>query len=321
MIPGRTEVKRATAGAYLVKTSADFIRDVRERIQGEIRENEPMARHTSFRIGGPADVWARPASREDLFALVGMCVENGVPHLIIGRGTNILFRDGGFRGVIINLEKACANLQISPPTLTAGSAVLLGTLARDAADNGLTGMEFCVGIPGSVGGGLVTNAGAWGKSLCDTLESATVYNTRTLTTRVVAKDEIHTGYRKSNISEFGVILEAEFSLEEDNARAVARRMKQYRIQRSETQPTGFGSAGCVFKNPPGGYAGALIDALGFKGYMRGAAMVSDVHANFILNTGEARAADVLSIIDEIKRRALEAAGIELEEEIKVVGED
>ena len=303
-----------------MKTSANFIRDVRERIRGDIKENEPMARHTSFRIGGPADVWAQPATREDLFALVGMCIEKAVPHMIIGRGTNILFRDGGFRGVIINLEKACTKLDLNPPVLTAGSATSLGALARAAAEGGLAGLEFCSGIPGSVGGGLATNAGAWGQNLCDKLESAIVYDTETLVSRTIAKSEIDLGYRKSNLAAFGVILEAEFVLETDDARAVTDRMKQYRIQRSESQPSGFGSAGCVFKNPPGGYAGALIDALGFKGFMQGDAMVSDVHANFIVNTGAAGADDVLAIIDEIKRRALEASGIELEEEIEVVGE-
>ena len=304
-----------------MKTSADFIRDVRERMRGEIKEDEPMARHTSFRIGGPADVWAQPATREDLFALIGMCVEKAVPHMIIGRGTNILVRDGGFRGVIVNLEKACAKLDLSPPALTAGSAASLGALARAAAEGGLAGLEFCSGIPGSVGGGLATNAGAWGQNLCDRLESAIVYDTGTLASRTIAKSEIDLGYRKSNLAAFGVILEAEFVLETDDAQAVTDRMKQYRIQRSESQPSGFGSAGCVFKNPPGGYAGALIDALGFKGFMHGDAMVSDVHANFIVNTGEAGAGDVLGLIDEIKKRVFEASGVEFDEEIEVVGEN
>jgi UDP-N-acetylmuramate dehydrogenase len=303
-----------------MKTGAEFIHSVRERIRGEIREDEPMTRHTSFRIGGPADIWAQPATREDLFSLIGMCVETGVPHLIIGRGTNILVRDGGFRGVVINLEKACAELQINPPRVTAGSAVLLGVLARAAAESGLTGLEFSAGIPGSVGGGLATNAGAWGKSLSDRLESTVLYDLETLSIRTIAKHEIDVGYRKSNLPSFGVILEAEFGLEQDDSRAVMDRIKQYRIQRGESQPSSFRSAGCIFKNPPGGYAGALIDALGFKGFMHGNAMVSDVHANFIVNTGAAGAADVLAIIDEIKRRVLAVSGIELEEEIEVVGD-
>jgi UDP-N-acetylmuramate dehydrogenase len=313
-------VKNETAGVYSVNTSANFMRDIRERIRGDVRENEPMARHTSFRIGGPVDVWAQPATREDLFELTGMCIEQGVPHMIIGRGTNLLVRDGGYRGVIINLENACTNLEANPPALTAGSAVSLAALAREAANSGLAGLEFCSGIPGSVGGGLATNAGAWGENLCDKLESAVVYDAKAHTSRTIAKCDIDLGYRKSNLADFGIILEGEFALEIDDALAVTDRMKQYRNQRSESQPSGFGSAGCIFKNPPGGYAGALIDALGFKGYMHGDAMVSEVHANFIVNTGSARADDVLAIIDEIRRRALEASGIELEEEIEVVGE-
>lgn len=314
-------MKTKAAGAREVKTSAEFIREIRRRMHGAIRENEPMAKHTSFCVGGPADVWTEPQTAEDLFALIEMCDENSVPHIIVGRGTNLLVRDGGIRGVVISLDRACTKVDARPPAITAGAAVSLSALAKAAAKNGLTGLEFCAGIPGSVGGGLVANAGAWGASLCDKLKRALIYDPKKGTPRAVAKAEVAFGYRQSDLAAFGVILEAEFDLERGDSEAISDRMKEYNFQRNESQPVGFKSAGCVFKNPPGGYAGALIDALGFKGYMCGDAMVSDMHANFIVNTGAAGAADILALIAEIKRRALDTSGIELEEEIEVVGEN
>lgn len=318
-------MKTKAAGAHVAKTSAEFIREVRERISGEIREDEPMAPHTSFRIGGPADVWAEPDSRDALLDLIRMCGKEDVPHMIFGRGTNILVRDGGIRGVVISLKKACAELNIDadsePPIVRAGAAVSLSALAGAAAKDGLTGLEFCAGIPGSVGGGLATNAGAWDQSLCERLASAIVYNTINDAVETIQGGEVDFGYRRGNLASFGVILEAGFALERDDPEAVKDRMKEYGFRRGESQPSGMRSAGSVFKNPPGGYAGALIDALGFKGCMRGGAMVSDVHANFIVNTGGATAADVLALIGEIKLQALEISGIELEEEIEVVGEN
>lgn len=296
----------------------EFAEKVR-RIQGEVREKEPMAAHTSFGIGGPADIWAKPRTREDLFALLDLCQDENVPCMIIGHGTNLLVRDGGVSGLILNLDSACGNLKLANTGIMAGAAVSLNAAARFAAKHGLEGLEFCIGIPGSIGGGLVSNAGAWGNSLGDRLKCALVYSPKTRKTRVVEKDEIAFGYRKSNLASYGVILEAEFGVSQHDSEVIAARMKQYLLQRTESQPVGFKCAGSIFKNPPGGYAGVLIDALGFKGYMHGDAMVSDVHANFILNMGSATAADVLAIIGEIKNRARGAAGIELEEEIVIVG--
>ena len=298
-----------------------FFVEIKERIRGEVRENEPMAAHTSFGIGGPADVWAKPQTREDLIALIGMCEKKGFPYMIIGRGTNLLVRDGGIRGVVIDMEQACGNLEAHQAAVTAGSGVSLNAMAKAAARNGLRGLEFCAGIPGSVGGGLATNAGARGDSLCRKLKTAEVYDPERRKIRIVRNDEVDFSYRSSNLASFGLILGADFDLERDEPEAVSLRMREYLEQRSDSQPVGLKNAGCIFKNPPGGCAGALIDALGFKGRMRGGAMVSDVHANFIVNTGTATAADVLALMAEIKERALSASGIDLEEEIQVVGTD
>ena len=314
-------MRMGAAGAQKAKITDAFIKEIRTRIGGTIKEREPMSRHTSFRIGGPADVWTEPDTKENLFALVKMCEADGIDCKVIGRGTNLLVREGGIRGVVVNPHKACAGVDVRQPTIKVGSGVSLGLLAETAAKNGLGGLEFCAGIPGSVGGGLAVNAGAWGQSLCDRLRRALVYAREEKAARSIGKDKVQFGYRTSDLASTGVIVEAEFELESDDPEAVSERMKQYRLQRAESQPIGFKSAGCVFKNPPGGYAGALIDALGFKGCMRGDAMVSDVHANFIVNTGEAGADDVLGLIEEIKKRALETSGVELDEEIEVVGEN
>jgi UDP-N-acetylmuramate dehydrogenase len=295
--------------------------EIRKLIRGEVKSREPMSGHTSFGIGGPADIWAAPQTLEDLFALLDLCETKKIPYMIIGRGTNLLVRDGGIGGVVISLDDACGHLDANKVRIVAGAGISLNVLVRFAAQHGLQGLEFCVGIPGSVGGGLVTNAGAWGNSLGEVVKSVVIYEPRKRETQRLAKDKITFEYRKSDLASRGVVLEAEFNVKAAEPDAIFARMKEYLLQRSNSQPLGFKSAGCIFKNPAARPAGALIEALGFKGYRRGGAEVSDVHANFILNSGSASAADVLAIMAEIKRRSLAQAGIDLEEEIEVVGID
>ncbi len=295
--------------------------EIRKLIRGEVRSREPMSGHTSFGIGGPADIWAVPQSLEDLFALLDLCETKKIPYMIIGRGTNLLVRDGGVGGVVISLDDACGHLDANRVRIVAGAGISLNVLVRFAAQHGLQGLEFCVGIPGSVGGGLATNAGAWGSSLGEVVKSVVIYDPRKRETQRLAKGEITFEYRKSDLASRGVILEAEFEVKAAEPDAIFARMREHLLQRSNSQPLGFKSAGCIFKNPADRPAGALIEALGFKGYRRGGAEVSDVHANFILNSGSASAADVLAIMAEIKKRSLAQAGIDLEEEIEVVGRD
>jgi UDP-N-acetylmuramate dehydrogenase len=303
----------------LTKMNEAFAEKLRKNVRGEIREHESMAVHTSFGIGGPADIWVNPETFDDLFAVLGFCKVEKVPFLILGRGTNLLVRDGGIEGVVVSLDGACRNLKRDGTLLICGAAVTLNAAAKFAADNGLEGLEFSVGIPGSIGGGLVANAGAWGSSLGDVFRSALVYDVMRERANTVALDNVQFGYRKSTLASHGVILEARFRLTPQETNVINERMKQYLLQRTGSQPVGFKCAGSIFKNPPGGYAGALIDALGFKGHVHGGAMVSDVHANFIVNTGTATANDVLAVIDEIKRHVHLVSGVELEEEIVVVG--
>lgn len=295
--------------------------EIRKLLGGSMKENEPMSAHTSFGIGGPADILAVPRTREELFALLDLCISKNIPCKIIGRGTNLLVRDGGISGVVIRLDSACENLGVDGTDVTAGAGISLNRLVKFAARHGLQGVEFCAGIPGCVGGGLATNAGAWGKNLCDAVKRVLVYVPARRETRRVVREEMESGYRKSNLASFGVILEAEFTLSPAEPSEIFERMQDYLKRKASTQPLGFKSAGSVFKNPTGHHAGALIESLGFKGHARGGAAVSDLHANFIVNTGAATASDVLALIAEIKQRAHAATGIDLEEEIEVVGRD
>ncbi|UCD56359.1 MAG: UDP-N-acetylmuramate dehydrogenase [Candidatus Hydrogenedentota bacterium] len=299
----------------------ELCEEIGKLMRGKLKKDEPMSGHTSLRIGGPADIWAVPRTLKDLFALLDLCERSEFPYMILGHGTNLLVRDGGIRGVVISLNDACASLDPNKGQIAAGAGVSLNALVKFAAQRGLQGLEFFIGIPGCVGGGLVANAGAWGKSLGDAVKSVAIYDPKKRQIKRLEKDEIKFGYRESNLASFGVILEAEFAVKEDEPEAIFARMKEYLARRADSQPVGFKSAGCIFKNPPVSPAGQLIDALGFKGYICGGAMVSDIHANFIVNTGFATAADVLAIMAEIKGRVRSATGIDLEEEIEVVGKD
>ncbi|MBI5117729.1 UDP-N-acetylmuramate dehydrogenase [Candidatus Poribacteria bacterium] len=299
----------------------DICEELKGLMKGTLKANEPMSKHTSFGIGGPVDAWAAPETLEDFFALLDVCEKKNIPYRVVGHGTNLLVRDGGIDGVVISLRDACRNLAAEGERIIAGAGVSLGRAVRFAAEKGLQGLEFCVGIPGCVGGALVANAGAWGVSMGDILAGARIYTPGAGKTRKVPRNEISFDYRKSDIASFGVVLEAEFNVTRAEPETIRARMKEHLARRAETQPVGFKSAGCVFKNPTGCHAGALIDALGFKGYMSGDAMVSDVHANFIINAGSATAADVMRIISEIKGRVRGSAGIELEEEIEILGRD
>jgi UDP-N-acetylmuramate dehydrogenase len=299
--------------------SATLIKDIRKYMRGEVKKDESMAKHTSFGIGGPADVWAQPRSRNDLATLIDLCEKRRVPFMVIGNGTNILVRDGGIDGVVISLKDACGNLDVRGNVIVAGAAVSLGALTARAVEHSLQGLEFCTGIPGTVGGALTVNAGGWGRSMGDVFTSATILDLRSREMRTIGKNDVAFEYRTSSIASLGIVLEAELTLEAGDRQAIVDRMKQYRADRTEHQPIGVRSAGCVFRNPTGKPAGALIDESGLKGRRHGSAMVSPVHANFIVNTGSATADDVLALIAEIREHVHATVGIELEEEIQVVG--
>ena len=288
---------------------------------GEVRLNEPLREHTSFRIGGPADVFAIPGLRGELRAIVDFAEARHVPWFILGRGTNLLVRDGGVRGLVIKAEPCLRTSERSGQAILAGAGLALAELANQAAAHSLAGLAFAAGIPGTVGGGVYMNAGAYGGDLGQMLESVTAYYPG-LGVRTWPRAELGLGYRMSRFQqETAIIEEARFQLATGEERAIREEMACYAQRRQEKQPLSFPSAGSVFRRPPGGYAGTMIEAAGLKGARIGGAQVSELHANFLVNLGGATAADVLALIALVQREVQAQTGIPLEPEIRVIGED
>ncbi len=286
---------------------------------GGVRPNEPLARHVTFRIGGPADVLLVPPSLDHLAAAVTWLYREGQPFVVLGRGSNVLIADRGVRGVVIKVGRGQDATRYQGNRVVAQCGVSLPHLSRATATRGLAGLEFAAGIPGSVGGGIVMNGGAHGCAL-----AGVVRQVRVLTPggeRAWSRDELHFQYRQSRLQhDPGVVLEAELELHPADPRECLGRLEAWLRTRSDTQPLGPPSSGCVFRNPAGDHAGRLIDITGGKGMRVGGAAVSDRHANYILNTGEATAADVLALIAQVRARVRERSGTDLEPEIKVIGE-
>ena len=283
----------------------------------EIRINEPMKMHTSFRAGGPAAWYAEPETAEELGALVSLFQKAGLPWYIVGNGSNLLVSDQGYPGLIISTSRF-DRLETEGEILRAGSGVLLSRAASLALKCGLTGLEFAAGIPGTVGGACVMNAGAYGSETKDVLLSATVLTPEGQIKRIPA-EELELGYRTSCIPGNGyVVLEAEYALKRGEPEAIKARMDELSAKRREKQPLEYPSAGSTFKRPVGGYAAALIDQAGLKGYTVGGAQVSEKHAGFVVNRGGATFDDVLRLMDDVRSAVLRTSGVELEPEVKII---
>ena len=299
-------------------------------MKGRVLFNEPLRRHTSFRIGGPADCWVEPEDLEDLKGILKFASDNRLPWRVLGGGTNILVRDEGFSGIIISLrgdyfqklefrEEKVGRKGGGFCRVIAGAGVLLSRLVKEVARRGLGGLEFAVGIPGTVGGAVAMNAGVPGSSLAEVVSRVESLNGegKVLTLR---KEEIGFRYRGSNLSPSQVILKAELELKRRARRESRNLMNKFRERRKITQPLGEAGAGSIFKNPPGGVsAGELIEEVGLKGTCLGDAYISPRHANFILNRGKARAEDVLHLVEMIREVVRERKGIELELEMEIIG--
>jgi len=300
------------------------LREILSALGHKVLVNEPMALHTSFRIGGPADLYAVATSAQELVELVSLAREHDIPYLIIGRGTNILVSDRGIRGLVIENKTEGFRFE-EDATLRAESGALLRDLALGSARRGLGGLEWAVGIPGSVGGAIVGNAGAYGGYVGDVVRRVTVLAPDG-EVRELAARELGFGYRTSRFKEQGigdrgreVILWAEFALRPEPAEALLERMADYTRRREAKQPT-EPSAGSIFKRTEQYPAGFLIEQAGLKGMRIGGAQISPKHANFIVNLGEARASDVKALIDLAREAVYREFGIELELEIELVGE-
>jgi UDP-N-acetylenolpyruvoylglucosamine reductase len=285
-----------------------------------IRRDEPLAGHTTLRVGGPADIYVEPASEADLAGIVKFCNARGVPFFVIGRGSNLLVRDGGFRGAVICLSHAnFARIEFIGERLHCGAGAKLKTVAVEARRHGLSGMEFLEGIPGSVGGALRMNAGAMGNATFDVVESVRVMDFDG-NVRELPPGEMLVKYRGCATLKNHIALGAVFNGRADSPESIAQRMSAFSQKRWASQPAAP-SAGCAFKNPPSIPAGRLIDELGLKGTRVGGAVVSREHGNFIVNDGNATARDILELIEMLKQRAKAARGIELQTEVEIIGEE
>lgn len=285
----------------------------------KILSDEPMSRHTTFKIGGVADFFATP-SLTQLPVVLDIAKECNIPVTVIGNGSNLLVGDKGIRGLVVEIGRAAESIEIEKNKMTAGAGTMLSKAANAAADAGLSGMEFASGIPGSVGGAVVMNAGAYGGEIKDIIISADVVtasgNIKTLT-----RDELDLSYRHSCIPENGyIVVKAVFELSPGRSEEIRNAMAELRDKRIEKQPLEYPSAGSTFKRPEGYFAGKLIQDAGLRGYTVGGACVSEKHCGFVVNKGGATAADVLQLIEDVKSKVFKLSGVELEPEVKMIGE-
>jgi len=289
-------------------------------VKGRVLYDEPLSRYTSFRIGGPADCMLFPKDVEDLKAVLHLASKEKIPYTILGGGNNTLVRDGGIRGIVLNLEGTFQGLLVEGEEVKAGAGVRLSRLLAFCSKLGLSGLEPLTGVPGTVGGAVWGNAGAFGGTISDCLTRLRVV-TREAQELILERENLDFCYRHSSLPDGSVVVEATFTLTRGDPQEIRRRIAQLLIQRNRSQPVELRSAGSVFKNPPGDYAGRLVEEVGLKGYRIGDAQVSPKHGNFIVNLGRATAKDVLALVQLMKDQVRRKKGVELELEIRVVGEE
>lgn len=299
-----------------------FVKSVTEKLpQLGLLQDEPMKKHTTFRIGGPADYYAEP-DMSRISKLIEMAKACDMPVTVIGNGSNLLVGDKGIRGLVIGIGKGMSEItaQGNGHVITAGAGAILAAVAAKAAEASLSGLEFASGIPGSVGGAVVMNAGAYGGEIKDVLIDATVL-TAEGELKTVTRDELDLSYRHSIVQEKGyIVLSARFRLTPKPKDEIKSYMAELRTKRVEKQPLEYPSAGSTFKRPEGYFAGKLIMDAGLRGYSVGDAQVSQKHCGFVVNKGEATAADVLTLIKDVQETVLKQFGVKLEPEVKMIGE-
>ncbi|WP_293684793.1 UDP-N-acetylmuramate dehydrogenase [uncultured Phascolarctobacterium sp.] len=281
---------------------------------------EPMTKHTSFHIGGPAELMAQPQSEAELQSLLLKAAEAAVPVTLVGNGSNLLVRDKGIRGLVIKLGSMLRDINVSGNVLTFGSGVSLAQASKKAAELGLSGMEFAVGIPGSIGGAVYMNAGAYDGEMSKVVKSVRVMDAAGEVSELSA-GELDFGYRHSALQGSSkIVTSVTVELAAGDKQAIAEKMADFSNRRITKQPLELPSAGSMFKRPPGYFAGTLIDQTGLKGYTVGGAQVSTKHAGFVVNIGGATAADVLQLISDVQAKVFAAHGVHLEPEVLVLGE-
>lgn len=287
---------------------------------GQVMRDEPMNRHTTFRVGGPASYFVSPDGEEALREVLLLCREERIPSYILGNGSNLLVSDEGYRGVMIFMGEGFSGIrEEAPGQLCAGAGALLYRIAKEAMEHSLTGFEFAAGIPGTLGGAAVMNAGAYGGEMKDVLETVRVMD-QSGRILELSKEELDLGYRHSCIQEKAyIVLSAVISLREGNREEIRARMSELSKKRREKQPLDYPSAGSTFKRPAGYYAGQLIEEAGLRGYGEGGAQISEKHCGFVINRGAATAEDIRSLCRTVQKRVKETSGVDLETEVRMIG--
>lgn len=293
-------------------------------IKGEIRYGEPMKNYTSFKIGGPADIMVFPQDLQDLANLLHIAEEEKVSLFILGKGTNILVKDGGIKGIVVNLQRFDKIMiesedENGEAVVFAEAGVNLSRLLNFTASHGLTGLEFTAGIPGSVGGAVFMNAGSFNGEIKDVIRQVRMMDLKGNVIEI-DREDIRFGYRTARLPK-GIILGGSFALHKNNSKKIKDKITALIGSRKEKQPVGARSAGSVFKNPAKSFAGAMIESVGLKGYRIGDAEVSEKHANFIVNKGRAVAKDVIKLIKKVREKVRREKGVGLQLEIKIIGKD
>ena len=285
-----------------------------------VRRQEPMSLHTTFRIGGPADLFVTPGSIQAVADSIRICKEIQTPYAVIGNGSNLLVSDTGYRGVIIQIGRNLNQVSVNGEEIRAQAGAMLSVIAKTALSESLTGFEFASGSPGTLGGAAVMNAGAYGGEMKDVLTEVTVL-TREGEIRTVPAEKLEMGYRTSLAAKNGwIILEAVLKFQKGDAEAIRGRMEELKMQRVTKQPLDLPSAGSTFKRPEGYFAGKLIMDAGLRGFTVGGAQISEKHCGFVVNKGGATAEDVRNLICAVQKKVQEDAGVKLEPEVKFLGE-
>lgn len=287
--------------------------------------NEPLSKHTTFKIGGPADYFVITKKTEETAAVIRCCIQYNLPLLMLGKGSNLLISDAGIRGVVLKQEDNSEGFFVTQCEngylVTGGAGMNLSAFAMKIANESLTGFEFAAGIPGSLGGAVYMNAGAYGGEIKDCIKSARVL-TKEGEILSLNREELELSYRSSIIQKKGYyVIDATFLLQKGNREDILRKIEELNQARKEKQPLEYPSAGSTFKRPEGYFAGKLIMDAGLRGYRVGGAMVSEKHCGFVINTGDATAKDVLQLIDDVRRIVKEKFGVTLEPEVRLIGEE
>ena len=286
-----------------------------------ILTDEPMSRHTTFRVGGPADFFVTPKAKEEVRDVIRICKEAGMPYYIIGNGSNLLVSDAGYRGVIVQIYKEMNEVKVEGNLVKAQAGALLSGIAAKALGAELSGFEFASGIPGTIGGACVMNAGAYGGEMKDVLESVTVLTGEGKIIEL-GRNELELGYRTSVIAKKGyIVLGAVLKLERGDGEKIKTYMDELKEKRVTKQPLEYPSAGSTFKRPEGYFAGKLIEDAGLRGFQVGGAQVSEKHCGFVINRDHATAADIMELMRQVQIRVKENSGVDLEPEVKRLGDE